>query len=371
MLMKIKQIINEILSIAPLELQQGYDNSGLQVGNIDQEVKNIAITLDVDLGTITKAVKKNANLIISHHPMIFKPLKNVSTRNSTGRRIFDAIKNDICIYSCHTNFDSAFGGLNDILAKMVGVGKLSPLVKHEDQSLCKLVVFIPIGYEKRVKDALFAAGAGTIGAYLDCSFSQRGRGTFAAPQDSNPFIGERGKDNSVNETRLEVIMRKSLTDKAIAVLMSVHPYEEPAFDIYPLMGVEQNAGIGRVGELREKTTLGALTELVKDKLKIKKLRCVGKEKSKVKKVAICTGSGGSLIGRVIAKGADVYITGDVKYHEAKQAEESGLNIIDAGHFATEVIFTDFMKKHLTNFINANGVLVKVFSDKGNDPFVYM
>lgn len=361
-------VINEILKLAPMELQESYDNSGLQVGNTDQPLKNIMLSLDVDDITIEKAKSKDANLIISHHPMIFSAIKKIDARNNTGKKIIEAIKNDICIFSCHTNFDSAYGGLSDILAELIAVQNLIPLINHEYTDIYKLVVFVPTGFEAKVRDALFLAGAGVIGNYAHCSFIQKGEGTFFAPENSNPFIGEKGQDNSVEESRLETIVQKQRLDKTIEALRKSHPYEEPAFDIYPLALKSLSTGLGRIGELPEKTTLAELAELVKEKLKTKRLRYIGNGGAKIKKVAIATGSGGSMIPVAFKKNADVLITGDIKYHEAKMAEEAGLCVIDAGHFATEVIFVDFMKSYLTKYLKSAKSDIKVFTDKGSDPF---
>jgi dinuclear metal center YbgI/SA1388 family protein len=366
--MTIVKVIDEILKRAPYELQLDYDNSGLQVGDVNQKLRNIVVTLDIDESTIKKAVKNKANLIISHHPLIFSAIKRIDPKDSICKKIITAIKNDICIYSCHTNFDSAYGGLNDILAELLEIDKLIPLSNHEDSSLCKLVVLVPIGYEERVKDSLFSVGAGVIGDYSHCAFSQKGEGTFVAHDSSTPFIGKKSSENLVDETRIEMVIPRQLISKAVNELIKSHPYEEPAFDIYPLINKKAKSGIGRIGDLEYEVSLSELNKRVKDKLKIKHLRYIGKEKARINKVALCCGSGGSLIDTALNKGADVYITGDVKYHEARQAVQAGLNIIDAGHFSTEIIFVDYIKKYLTSFLKNNASVAKVFSEKAKDPF---
>jgi dinuclear metal center YbgI/SA1388 family protein len=366
--MKINKVIDEILRISPIRLQHDYDNSGLQVGDINKSLKNILITLDVSAEAIKRAKKNGANLIISHHPLIFNALKRVNTRDNTGKKIESAIKNDICVYSSHTNFDSANGGMNDLLAALLDIHDLSPMLCHEDSDLCKLVVFVPAEYEDKVKKALFAIGAGVIGEYSGCSFSMEGEGSFVAPDSSNPFIGERGRRNSVDETRIEMVIKRRLLDRAAYEILNIHPYEEPAFDIYPLLSRDLRAGSGRIGTLNKDIPLSTLIKRVKEKLKIDNLRYVGIKTKKVKRIALCSGSGGSLIGEAIKAGADAYITGDIKYHEAKLAEEAGLLVVDAGHFATEVIFVDYLKKHLKGFLIDNGSLAKVFTYKARDPF---
>ncbi len=366
--MKIIDVINEMLKAAPSELQLDYDNSGLQVGDVSQDVKNVMVALDVNADTIKKAAIKGVNLIISHHPMIFKPVKKVDARETAGKMIIGAIKSDICVFSRHTNFDTAFGGLNDILAERLGVSDTTPLVSLEDKSMCKLVVFVPIGYEEALRQALFSIGAGVVGDYPHCSFGVRGEGTFAPPESSNPFTGEKGRDNTVNETRLEMVLPCAKLDKAASVIAREHPYEEPAYDIYPLTIKRSRAGLGRVGKLSAAMTLRELGEMVKEKLKITHLRYIGNPKAKIRRVALCGGSGGSLISAAISSGAEAYITGDIKYHEALDAKDAKLNIIDAGHFSTEMIFVEHVRKSLNSFFTSTGNDVKVFSYKSSDPF---
>jgi dinuclear metal center YbgI/SA1388 family protein len=367
--MKIIDVINEILKISPLELQHDYDNSGLQVGDAGQKLKNILVTLDVSTEVLKKAEKNGVNLVLSHHPLIFRALKKIDTKDAAGKKIISAIKNDICIYTSHTNFDSVSGGLNDFLGSLLDIDNLTPLVEHEDSSMLKLVVFVPLGYESKIKRALFSIGAGIIGDYTGCSFSQSGEGSFTAPESARPFTGSKGCSNVAEETRIEMVVPRRLIDKAVNEIIKVHPYEEPAFDIYPLINRHAGSGMGRVGELKKKMSLAELAGDIKNKLKIKHLRYVGRAAARVKRAALCSGSGGSLINAAINKGADVYITGDIKYHEARQAEEAGINIIDAGHFATEVIFTDCLKNVLSNYLKSKGSAAKVFTHRAADPFI--
>ena len=350
---KIADIVGIINKIAPVVLAEIWDNPGLQVGDPGAEVTRILVALDPAPDVIDSAIAASCQLLVTHHPLIFKPLKSISTANTHGASIQKAIRGGVSIVSLHTNYDIASGGLNDLLAGKVGLSGCVPLKVTTTSELVKLVVFVPAERLEGVRDALFPFIAAQ-GNYRDCSFAAEGIGTFTPLEGAQPFTGTIGVPASVREERLELLMPRRQLPRAIKALLAAHPYEEPAFDIYPLLNEGEKLGLGRIGFLPEPVTLGEYAARLKKDLLAPALRYVGDPAARVSKVALCSGSGASLLREAARSGADVLVTGDVKYHEARDAEDMGLALIDAGHFPTEIIMVDDITQRLGQALVAAG-----------------
>ncbi|WP_222927204.1 Nif3-like dinuclear metal center hexameric protein [Thermosediminibacter litoriperuensis] len=361
-------VINIIERLAPRKLALEWDNVGLMVGDYSAKVDRILVALTVTPGVMNYAIEHKMDMIISHHPFLFKPLKSIKRDLPSGRMIYDAVKHDIVIYSAHTNLDVASGGVNDLLAGCLDLEGVEVLEPTREEPLKKIVVFVPRGYEDAVRDAMGDAGAGHIGNYSHCTFNVAGIGTFRPLEKARPFIGEAGRLERVEEVRIETIAPESLVKKIVSAMLKAHPYEEVAYDLYPVENKGGVFGLGRIGYLKSPLTLKDLCENIKQKLGVNSLRVVGDLTKKVSKVAVCGGAGGNLVSKAAFLGADVYITGDVKYHEAEEARITGMALIDAGHYSTEKLILNFIADHLKKELSALGedVCVEVY-DEG-EPF---
>ncbi len=345
--MQIKEITNHLEEIAPLSFQESYDNSGFITGNKDDELKGVLITIDTTEDVVEEAINKNVNLIISHHPIVFRGLKKITGKNYIDRTIIKAIKNDIAIYAIHTNLDNVDSGVNAMLCKKLGLNNCK-ILRPAKNELRKLVTFVPKEYAQKVRNAIFEVGAGHIGNYDNCSFNSLGKGTFRAGKGANPFVGEKYKIHFEEETRIETIYPKYLEHKIISELLKAHPYEELAYDIYTLENVYNKVGAGMIGELEKETDSLIFLKKIKKELNSGIIRHTKIIKNKIKKIALCGGSGSFLLQDAIRQNADLFISGDFKYHEFFDAENK-IIIADAGHYETEqftkeLIFDVLMKK---------------------------
>lgn len=349
--MIISEIIRHIESIAPLSYQETYDNSGLLIGSPTQHAGGALITLDVTEAVVDEAIALGLNLIISHHPLIFKPIRQITGNSETERCIVKAIKNDIAIYAAHTNLDNAPEGVNAMICKKLGLMN-NRILEPSADNLRKLVVFVPRSHTHEVREAMFEAGAGRLGNYDSCSFNLEGNGTFRAGENADPFIGSKGEMHTEAETRIEVLCENFNLRQVVQAMLQAHPYEEVAYDVYPLLNDNHYAGSGMIGELAEPLTEKAFLEMVKSIfgpgcLKYSPLRSV-----KIKKVAVCGGSGNFLISKAKAAGADAFITGELKYHDYFLAENKIL-LIEAGHYETEQftreLLNQIIKEKFTTF----------------------
>lgn len=349
--MQIKDIIQIIEKLAPLSFQESYDNAGLQVGNPEKEVNAVLLSIDITEEVIEEAKRKKTDLIICHHPVIFGSIKKLTGRNATERIVMDALKNEIAIYACHTNLDSTWGGVNIKLAEKLGLKNIS-ILKPVSGTLKKLVTFVPTEHAEQVRLALFNAGAGNIGNYGSCSYNTEGKGTFKAGESASPFVGEKGELHTESEIRIETIFPGYLKNKVVAALLKNHPYEEVAYDIYPLENFYNKQGIGAVGYLPDPMGATDFLSYVKQILKCAYIRHSEKLSRPINKVALCGGSGAFLISDAIASGADAFVTGDLKYHQFFESEKQ-LFLVDAGHFETEQhsieIFYDLLKNNFPTF----------------------
>lgn len=364
------EIIQLFEQFSPKGLAMEDDKIGLQIGRLNKKIDNVMIALDVLEEVIDEAIERNVQLIIAHHPPIFRPLKNVLTDTVQGRMIEKLLKHDIAVYAAHTNLDVAVGGVNDLLADALGLENPEVLVPTYATKLKKLVVFTPISHAEEIRKVLGGIGAGFIGNYSHCSFSTDGTGRFLPGENTNPHIGQQGQLEVVDEVRIETIVPEHLLKRAITAMIKAHPYEEVAYDVYPVENKGEVLGLGRIGTVKE-MTLAKFAERVKEALEVKKVRVVGDLSSRVKKVAVLGGDGNKYFMSAKFKGADVYITGDIYYHTAHDAMMQGLNMIDPGHNVEKI-----MKKGLTNTLTKmckeSGYAVEIFpSEVNTDPFQFV
>lgn len=348
---KIKDIIAYLEGLAPLAYQESYDNSGLITGNADSPVSGVLITLDSTEEIIDEAIAKKCNLVIAHHPIVFKGLKKITGTNYVERTIIKAIKNDIAIYAIHTNLDNITQGVNKKIAEKLALNNLNILAPKKG-NLSKLTVFIPKDNTQQVLTAIHNAGAGNIGNYQNCSFTVNGTGTFMPNDEANPYIGSANSLEKVNEDRIEVIFSSHTEHNIIAAMNLAHPYEEVAHYISPLHNHNQEVGSGMVGELTTEMSGRDFLHYLKDSMQLNVIRHTNLLDKPIKRVAICGGSGSFLLPNAIRSKADVFITGDFKYHEFFDAENY-LTICDIGHYESEVytkeLIYDLLKKNSFTF----------------------
>ncbi len=356
---RLTDVIGFLNQLCPPDLAEDWDNVGLQVGDPAAEINKILVCLDAEEIAIQEAHRQGAQLIISHHPLIFRPIKHLSPTDMTGRVLYQAIKQDIAVVSAHTNLDRAADGLNDWLAERLGVIDPVPLESPTTGHFYKLVVYVPLGHEIEVRDAVFSAGAGHIGAYDRVSFSSRGAGTFRGGQGTQPFIGTPGSLEATEEVRLEIVVPASILNKSVSRMLKAHPYEEVAYDLLPLANERLKVGLGRVGQLEKSLSLRQFAEQVKEKLQISALKLVGDLEQQIDRVAVCGGTGMSMFSAAVRHGADCLLTADIKFHEAQRARAAGVTLIDAGHFATEQIMVAELSSRLRKIFAARQFKVEV------------
>ncbi len=346
--MILREISQVLENYAPLEFQEEYDNAGLIIGNPETKISGVLITLDITGEVLDEAIQNNCNLVISHHPLIFTGLKRLVGGNSVQRLTVKAIQNQIAIYAMHTNLDNSINGLNDWVCSLLGI-KNCRILSPGKGLLSKLVTFCPVNYADRVRRALFEAGAGHIGNYDCCSFNHTGEGTFRASENTHPFVGEKNVIHVEPESRIEVIFPRFLEHKLVTALIKNHPYEEVAYDIYPLSNTFGFSGSGMVGELDTTMTGQQFLKHVKSQLGIPFLRHSELLGEKILHVAVCTGSGAFLITEAKKSGADAFLTADLKYHDFFDINRQ-LVLADIGHFESERFAKDLIY----------GILIKKF-----------
>ena len=342
---RIQDLVGLIHRLYAPELAEDWDNVGLQVGDPGRALDRVMVALDPGLEAVEAARDAGAQALVTHHPLLFKPVKRLTPDDAVGKVLWTAVRDDVAIISAHTNLDCAVDGLNSWLAQKMGVEQAVPLQAVAGDYL-KLVVFVPVGHEDAVADALFSAGGGQIGAYDQCSFRSSGEGTFRPGPGTQPYIGTVGQREKAEEIRLETIIPKRKLLRVLEKMQKAHPYEEVSYDLLPLQNQVPGAGLGRIGRLAQQASLGEFAARVKDFLGCDHLRLIGADQMPVRKVALCGGSGAFLLQTAHRQGADVLVTGDVKYHEARQAEELGIALIDAGHFATEQLMIEQVTQSL-------------------------
>ncbi len=361
--MKLKEILRLLFEEAPLSWQESYDNSGLNVGDPEQEVTQALLCIDVTEEVVKEAIEKKCDLIISHHPPIFHGLKQLTPKGHVERAIIRAIKSNIAIVAMHTNLDNSLYGVNKKVADKLGLTN-KKILQPQKGRLKKLVTFCPLSKAEEVRNAMFAAGAGKIGDYGACSFNLDGTGTFEAGMESNPYVGEIGKIHQEPETRIETVVPDHLLASSIQAMINAHPYEEVAYDIYPIENTYDKVGSGMLGSLKEAISETELLQLVADTFNTKVVRHTKFLGKKIQNIALCGGAGSFLLKAAKASGADAFITADVKYHEFFDADNS-LLLVDAGHYETEQftkdLIAEILRKKIPNFavrfseVNTNAV----------------
>lgn len=361
----IKDVTHYLESLAPKAYQESYDNSGLIVGNPSAEVTGILVTLDCLETIVEEAITNRCNLIVAHHPILFKGLKKLTSQNYVERTIIKAIKNDIGIYAIHTNLDNIDWGVNKKIADIIGL-KNTRVLAPKSNTLLKLTTFVPTKKKEKVIEALHAAGAGNIGNYSNCSFQVMGEGTFLPNEKSNPAIGKKGKLERVEETRIEMILPEPMKNSVLGALLQSHPYEEVAYYLSRLENENQQVGAGMVGDLEIPLEPMEFLNGLKAKMNAKCIRHTQLTDRKIKRVAVCGGAGSFLLPQAIAAGADVFVSADFKYHEFFDADHK-IIVADIGHYETE----QFTKQLLTEVLSKNfTTFATTFSKSNTNPISY-
>jgi len=364
-----KEIIKYLEEWAPKGIAWEKDNVGIQIGDPEIKIKNILLSLDLTGEVIKAAQKENCNLVITHHPVLFYPLKNLDfSKSRIAKMIATLIKNNITLYSAHTNLDFTKHGVSYQLAKKLELKNIK-FLKNLSENQFKLAVYVPSSHVNKVAEAIHQAGGGIAGEYSQCSFRSTGFGTFKGSNKSNPSIGKKGVIEFVEETKLEVLVDKWKLNEVIIAMKKSHPYEEVAYDVFALKNETINYGVGAIGEMNEAMSINDFLSFVSSKLKTSGVRYVKSRTKGIKTVAVCGGSCAELLDEAIKQNADAFITADLKYHTFHDAEGKIL-LIDAGHYETEVPVLDEVQTRLKKFLVENKN-IKVLKYKGStNPIVF-
>jgi dinuclear metal center YbgI/SA1388 family protein len=338
--MQISAILNFLEEVAPPAYQESYDNAGLITGSGSWECSGVLATLDATEEVVREAILRGCNLIVAHHPILFRGLKRLNGANYIERAVIAAIKGDIAIYAIHTNLDNVMAGVNGRIAVQLGIVGGRPLLSREGV-LQKLFCFVPVDHLEAVRSAIFSAGAGHIGKYSECGFAVEGAGTFLAGEGTQPFIGRQGSRHTEKEARLEVVVPAHLSAAVVKAMIDAHPYEEVAYDLVSLANTHPEVGSGLVGELEAAMTEIAFLDRIRAVFGLVVVRHTRLTGSPVKRVAVCGGAGSFLISKALSAGANFYVTSDVKYHEFFDAGD-GMVIADVGHFESEQFTVDLL-----------------------------
>ncbi len=339
--MKIAAITSYLEGLAPLSLQESYDNAGLITGQPGWDCTGILCSLDATEEVVREAGEKGCNLLVSHHPIVFGGLKKINGKNYVEKAVIAAIKQDVALYAIHTNLDNVAGGVNGKMASRLGLRDLQ-ILSPRNGGLKKLYTFVPEAHAEKVRNALFSAGAGQIGQYSECSFNTPGSGTFKAGDGANPFVGKTGERHTETEFRVEMVFPTHLQGTLIEALRSAHPYEEVAFDVVELANPHPETGAGMLGYLPEALDESAFLGKLKERFGSPVIRHTRFSGKKIKKVALCGGAGSFLINKALSAGADAFVTGDLKYHEFFDANDR-LLLADIGHFESEQFTIDLLR----------------------------
>jgi dinuclear metal center YbgI/SA1388 family protein len=362
----VQDIVSVVEALAPPGLQESYDNSGLLTGSRDREVTGVLVCLDVVPEVLDEAVRRGCNFILSHHPPFFRSMKRFTGATLQERILIRAIREDLVLYACHTNLDSVSGGVNGALADRLGLVGRRILAPREDD-LVKLACFVPAGQVDAVSRAIFDAGAGSIGKYDHCSFRADGTGTFRAGEGANPYVGEPGSDHHEPEIRLETILPKHLVPAVVEAMIGSHPYEEVAYDLYPVLNRNTAQGIGLTGELPEPVPETDFLLLVKKLTGLPVLRHSRLTGSDIRKVALCGGSGMSFVRHAVSSGADIYLTSDIKYHDWFDLPDR-MVLADIGHFESEVFAINVLAESLIEKFPKFAVCL---TEVNTNPIIYL
>ncbi|CAG7605949.1 GTP cyclohydrolase 1 type 2 [Paenibacillus solanacearum] len=364
-------VIQLMEELAPKAYAVPDDKIGLQIGTLQKDIRKVLVALDVTEEVVAEAIREQADLIIAHHAVIYRPLPHIQTDTPAGRLYEKLIKHDIAVYIAHTNLDTADGGINDMMAEAIGLTDTEPLDEVHTDKLKKLVVFVPVDYADKVRQAMFDAGAGWIGDYSHCSFNIEGSGTFMPREGTEPFIGKQGKLETAKEIRIETIVPQSVERRVVQAMLKAHPYEEVAYDLYLLDLKTRTFGLGRAGKLPKPLTLAELCEQVKQAFDVPMLRVVGDPDQMMRKAAVLGGSGSRYMKHAMFKGADVLITGDIDYHTAHDALAAGIALIDPGHNVEKIMkqgVAEYLQRKLAERKWATAV---VPSELNTEPFRFV
>lgn len=365
-----EHIIRLFDEFVPPQLAVQNDRIGLQVGTLRKEVKKVMLTLDVTPEVVDEAIRQHVDLIIAHHAVIFRPLKSLRTDTPAGKIYEKLLKHSVAVYIAHTNWDVANGGVNDVLAQKIALQDTRVFVPTYEQALKKLVVFVPMSHREAMLEALGEAGAGWIGQYSHCTFQLNGTGTFKPQTGTDPYIGTTGQLERVDEVRIEtVIATDSEQQRVLEAMLTVHPYEEVAYDLYPLDIKGQVYGLGRIGQLDKPVSFVEFTSRVKRAFGLETVRTVGDLERTVRRVAILGGMGPKHLADAVEARADVYITGDIDFHTAQDALAEGIALIDPGHHVEHLVLEPMQEK-LTTALDGTDTVVSV-SKTHTDPFRYV
>lgn len=362
---RVADVVGIINAFAPFRLAEEWDAVGLQIGDPNATVQRIMVALDPRQAAVAAAIAADCQLLAVHHPLLFKPLKKLVMTDPQGALVMQAVRGNLAVAALHTNYDIAQNGLNDLLAARVGLTDCQILKVTGSDELLKLVIFVPVDHVAGVMTALFKFCRGSSN-YRDCSYRTTGTGTFTPLAGATPFIGTVGQQEEVAEERLEVLIPKRSLAPAIKALLAAHPYEEPAFDLYPLANPGDEFGLGRIGRLPAPLPLLDFAQKVSAALQTP-VRFCGDPQRTVQKIAVCSGSGASLLREAHFKGADLLLTGDLKHHDATDAELLGLALVDAGHFGTEMLMVDAVAAQLRKELAQRSLAVEVLTHTGEVP----
>jgi dinuclear metal center YbgI/SA1388 family protein len=368
----VAQFIQILDRIAPPRLAEAWDQIGLQVGSRDWVVNKVWTALDPLPEVVAMACENDVELLITHHPLFFKSINCIDCDTPSGRIAEMALSNRMAIFSAHTNLDSVSGGVNDVLARRMALTKVQVLADSANVDAYKLVVFAPLDDEQIILDSLFKMDAGRLGAYSCCSFRSSGTGTFLPGDGASPFVGENGVLSEVKESRIEILVNQNDLNRVVNALKMIHPYEHMVYDVYPLRHQDDRTGLGRVGQLVTTLTVRDLSLMLKTELNLSTIKISGDPDRVVKTVAVCSGSGAGLMKAALAVGAQAYVSGDLGYHTARDAQQAGLSLIDVGHFSSEHPVIHVLAASIRDAIKESGITATVeAADMETDPFQYL
>jgi len=349
MAITVRDIQQQLAQLAPVALAESWDNVGLLIGDPGQAVTNVLVALDATAEVLAQAEEMGAELLVVHHPLIFSGVKRLVEDGGTVSLVRRLVRGERSLIAMHTNLDSSPEGLNHYVAGLLGIRNLRPLLPSAARLLLKLVVYVPVTHADSLREAICHAGAGQIGHYSECTFSTSGTGTFRPEEGTSPYIGSTGELERVPEVRLETIVPRPALHRVLQAMLTHHPYEEVAYDLFPMENAWPGAGLGRIGALDTSLTLAEFTQTVRTALGTERLGIIGDPARSIRTVALCTGSGGEFLDAALGAGADCYLTGEVKHHQALLARQLGIACIDAGHFPTERPAASLLADYLATY----------------------
>ncbi|AEH43918.1 protein of unknown function DUF34 [Thermodesulfatator indicus DSM 15286] len=369
MAITVEEIIAALESWAPKKLAEDWDNVGLQLGSLKKQVKHLGVCLDLTPETLAQALTQKIDCLVTHHPFFFKSTKQICWDTWPGKAVKTLAEKDISLIACHTNLDSAKEGVSDVLGEALHLKVERALLPAKATKLFLITTYVPKGYEEKVREILLKEGAGQRGKYSGCSFATEGIGSFYPKEEAKPYRGKVGKLNLVSGTKMEFLVPEFLLARVIAKIKEVHPYEEVPIDVWPTEAYDYRYGLGRIGELPLEYTLYELAQKLSQLLNSQAIFMVGDPKQLVKRVALCGGAGGDFFENALSLGAEVYITAEVKYHQAREAEARGLSLISVGHFESESLIVPKMAEFFQKMANSKGEELQITMLKEKNPFI--